>query len=169
LFFTQYIPLVQELFAFISEGKESPKLDYSPSTTVEQYKQDLLLNRHKDLILQRTTIGIHKDDLVFVMNGQPLRAYASQGQLKSFVLALKIAQYKMLEINTQEKPILLLDDIFDKLDPNRVSQLLKLLVDKEFGQIFITDTDAVRTRQVLDLSGSDYSIFGVEQGQVSHL
>ena len=165
----QLQPIFAEIYADVSGSQEQCSITYQSQVADQSLEYLMYQNMGKDKILGRTSAGIHKDDLVFVMNGQPLRAYASQGQLKSFVLALKIAQYKMLEINTQEKPILLLDDIFDKLDPNRVSQLLKLLVDKEFGQIFITDTDAVRTQQVLDWSGSDYSMFGVRNGQISSI
>ena len=128
MFFTQYIPLVQELFAFISEGKESPKLDYSPSTTVEQYKQDLLLNRHKDLILQRTTIGIHKDDLEIGLMGLPFKQMASQGQRKSMLFALKLAEFEYLKHHFGFEPILLLDDVFEKLDQQDLSKVKMMWV-----------------------------------------
>lgn len=127
-----------------------------------------LMDRYaeRDRILGRTTQGIHKDDLVFMMNEEPVKNYASQGQLKSFVLSLKMAQYAMIEKNTSTKPVLLLDDIFDKLDTNRVQQLLRLLVDKDFGQIFITDTNHQRITDVLNDVNTDYKVFQVEFGKI---
>jgi DNA replication and repair protein RecF len=121
----------------------------------------------KDRVLQRTTGGIHRDDLVFTQEGHPLRRVASQGQLKSFVLSLKLAQYRLLERNTSRPPMLLLDDIFDKLDQQRVSQLLTYVMGAAFGQVFITDTDPER---VLALIQSDQTVawrrFLVEEGAV---
>jgi DNA replication and repair protein RecF len=96
----------------------------------------------KDLALQRSTIGIHRDDVLFFMDGRPLKRFSSQGQLKSFVIALKLAQYEALGVS--QKPVLLLDDIFDKLDTQRITNLLDYLTQNSFGQIFITDTDTKR-------------------------
>jgi DNA replication and repair protein RecF len=101
-----------------------------------------LENRRKDLILQRSSVGVHRDDMVFLLDGQPLKRIASQGQLKSFVIALKLAQFACLD--QDKRPLLLLDDVFDRLDSSRVERLLDFLTKKQLGQIFITDTDAER-------------------------
>ena len=154
LFFTQYIPLVQELFAFISEGKESPKLDYSPSTTVEHYKKDLLLSRQKDLILQRTTIGIHKDDLEIALMGLPFKQMASQGQRKSMLFALKLAEFEYLKHHFGFEPILLLDDVFEKLDQQRLEKLLEWVCNRNTGQVLLTDTHPDRISKAL----SEYAL-----------
>jgi DNA replication and repair protein RecF len=122
----------------------------------------------KDRILGRTSRGIHKDDLIFKMNGELLKNYASQGQLKSFVMALKLTQYHILQRTNHKKPILLLDDIFDKLDQNRVKHLLKILMEDEFGQIFITDTNENRIVTILKEIKAQFRTFVVEKGQINY-
>jgi DNA replication and repair protein RecF len=114
-FFESFIPSVNQLFQFISDGNEYPELAYIPSTSIERYRQDLLLSRQKDLILQRTNIGIHKDDLELTMNGLPFKQMASQGQRKSMLFALKLAEFDFLKNNVGFEPILLLDDVFEKM------------------------------------------------------
>ncbi len=153
-------------YSDIAQSHERCVLSYQ--SQLDTQSLDYLMDRNveRDRILGRTTQGIHKDDLVFEMNSTPLKNHASQGQLKSFVLALKIAQYRMIEKNTDTKPILLLDDIFDKLDMSRVKRLLGLLVDKDFGQIFITDTHEQRISEVLDSLNTDYRLFRVQNGEI---
>jgi DNA replication and repair protein RecF len=97
-------------------------------------------NRTSDLLSQRTGLGIHKDDIEFLLNNQPLKKFGSQGQIKSFVIALKIAQYQYFKQNSQQYPILLLDDIFEKIDSQRSQKLMERMCSTEFGQIFISDT-----------------------------
>ena len=132
--------------------------------------QNLLVkNREKDFILHRTTTGIHKDDWTFEIDEKPLKRFGSQGQLKSFVLALKLAQYEILRGIKNETPILLLDDIFDKLDANRVENLLQLIVNQSFGQIFITDTHLERMREMTEKLGVEFKIFTVENAEVKEV
>ena len=127
---------------------------------------DLLTERaEKDRLLQRTTGGLHRDDLVFTQDGHPLRRVASQGQLKSFVLALKLAQYRLLERNTGRTPLLLLDDIFDKLDQQRVGQLLDLVVSERYGQVFLTDTNEDRVAALVD-PATDWRRFRIQEGRI---
>lgn len=159
-------PIFSDIYAEIAQSYERCSIVYNSSLAENSLEYLMDRNRDKDRILGRTTQGIHKDDLVFQMNSEPLKNYASQGQLKSFILSLKIAQYKMIEKNTDTKPILLLDDIFDKLDMNRVKRLLKLLIDKDFGQIFITETNKHRISEVLDELQTDYKLFQVDQGRI---
>ena len=109
---------------------------------------------------------LHRDDLVLHIGGYPLRKYGSQGQQKSFLIALKLAQYALVAQAKGEKPILLLDDLFDKLDAGRVEQLIRLVGDDGFGQIFITDCNPTRLRTILDKTGDDYSLFTVENGGI---
>lgn len=164
---TEKLALVfTQTYAEIAQSYENCSLIYDSMLSEKSLEYLMDHNRDRDRILGRTTRGIHKDDLVFMMNGEPLKLFASQGQLKSFVLSLKIAQYRMIEKNTETKPILLLDDIFDKLDMNRVKRLLTLLVDKDFGQIFITETNNHRITEVLDELNTDYKVFQVEKGKI---
>lgn len=156
-----------ETYAEISGQRESCSITYESQLDGEDLASLMKKSLDKDRILARTSFGIHKDDLIFTMNGEPLKHFASQGQLKSFVLSLKLTQYKLLETNSGKKPVLLLDDIFDKLDPSRVKHLLSLLLDNNFGQVFITDTNEDRMVKVLNEIDTEYSIFTVDCGTIS--
>ena len=116
--------------------------------------------------MQRTTTGIHKDDLKFSLDDHSLKRFASQGQLKSFVLALKLAQYQLLSQEKKVQRLLLLDDIFDKLDRSRVKQLIRLLVEENFGQICITDTHENRLEDIITQLDTEYFKYTVEEGKV---
>lgn len=157
-FFESFIPAVGQLFEFISDGNESPELAYMPSTSSERYRQDLLLSRQKDLILQRTNVGIHKDDLELTMNGLPFKQMASQGQRKSMLFALKLAEFDFLKNNVGFEPILLLDDVFEKLDQNRLEKLIEWVCKKNKGQVFLTDTHQERISKALDQIGVTYHL-----------
>ena len=133
---------------------------------VARYYRHLSSDREQDFVNGFTTAGIHRDDLVLHIGGYPLRKYGSQGQQKSFLIALKLAQYALVAQAKGEKPILLLDDLFDKLDAGRVEQLIRLVGDDGFGQIFITDCNPTRLRTILDKTGDDYSLFTVENGGI---
>ena len=122
--------------------------------------RDLLKNSlEKDKILQYTTVGIHKDDLSFEIGEYPIKKFGSQGQQKSYLIALKFAQFEFIKQQSDLVPILLLDDIFDKLDEHRVAQIIELVNNDEFGQIFITDTHSDRTEKVIQQSNKPYQIF----------
>ncbi len=149
-FFEDFIPTVNRLFAFISDGQEIPELVYAPSTSIERYKQDMLLSRQKDLILQRTSVGVHKDDLEITMKGLPFKQMASQGQRKSMLFALKLAEFEFLKNVIGFEPILLLDDVFEKLDQNRFEKLLEWVCKNNNGQVFLTDTHKERIKAALD-------------------
>ena len=116
----------------------------------------------RDRLSGHTTQGIHKDDLVFTINGQPLKRYGSQGQQKTYLIALKLAQFDLTQQRSRIRPILLLDDIFDKIDPHRMRHLLKLLSDQRFGQVLITDTDASRLHTALDGLDLDLRFFHLD-------
>jgi DNA replication and repair protein RecF len=110
-------------------------------------------------MLQYTSSGIHKDDLSFEIGNYPIKKFGSQGQQKSFLIALKFAQFELIKQHSNVVPILLLDDIFDKLDESRVLQIINLVDNDEFGQIFITDTHSERTENIVKRSNKPYQIF----------
>ncbi len=143
VFISPFTELLTAAYAAISGEREAVGLIYKSQLSEQSWAELLESRREKDRVLQRTTGGIHRDDLVFSQDDHPLRRVASQGQLKSFVLSLKLAQYRLLERNTRRTPLLLLDDIFDKLDGDRVRQLLELVMSSA-GQVFLTDTDPRR-------------------------
>ena len=158
-------PIFKNYYDQISGQREAVQCVYQSKLTNANFEELLKENIEKDRILQRTTVGIHKDDLKFIFNDVPVKQFASQGQLKSYILALKLAQYELLRQQKGIVPILLLDDIFDKLDENRVEQLLKLLIEqKSFGQIFITDTHEDRVGEIVNKFDMKYKKFIVEYG-----
>ena len=166
--FQQYLePVFEKMYETLSGSKESCKVVYNSQLVDSSMVELCNKNRSKDMALARTSAGIHKDDLDFIMNGRELKDFASQGQLKSYVLALKLSQYRILCDIKKVKPILLLDDIFDKLDRNRVSNLLALVLNENFGQVLITDTQKERIEDILLSLVTDYSIFTVENGKVT--
>lgn len=165
-FTAAFQPLFRELYAAISAGRETVDVRYEAD--MEEYDLATLFqnNLEKDRLLQRTTTGPHRDDWTLFMDEQPVKKFASQGQLKSFLLALRLAQYEVLRAEKGFAPILLLDDIFDKLDEQRVRQLVGLLIGRDFGQIFITDTQRGRMEAIVASFTGDYKIFEIENGRV---
>ena len=164
-FIQDFEPVFNEIYQKIADLRETVMIEYESQLNSENRDKDLWTNsREKDKILQRTTIGIHRDDLVFGMGDKSVKKFGSQGQLKCFVIALKLAQYEILRGVKTESPILLLDDIFDKLDENRVRNLLQLILNQSFGQIFITDTHEVRMNAILESSDTDFKVFFIDNG-----
>lgn len=159
-------PRLLEYYSLISQDSEFPDLNYKSQLLDSKLTVLLEQNLQKDKIVQYTTSGIHKDDLEFTLEGRPLRKFGSQGQQKSFLIALKLAQYDFIREKQNQKPFLLLDDIFDKLDEERVSQLVKLVSEERFGQIFITDTHDDRTAQLVKKIDENAKIFVVEKGKL---
>ena len=153
-------------YASIAAGQEVVFCTFKSQLQDTAYAELMTARRAKDKALQRTTGGPHRDDLVFTMNEHPLKRVASQGQLKSFVLALKLAQYQVLRERHGLTPLLLLDDIFDKLDSQRVRALLELLLEPGYGQIFLTDTDPRRIEELVAQVGSSFQVFTVKDGAV---
>ena len=158
------IPIFQNYYKKISSDQETVNIEYKSKLIETNFETLLKESREKDRILQRTTTGIHRDDWTFTFNNFPVKKFASQGQLKSYVLAIKLAQYDLLKEQKQIQPVLLLDDIFDKLDHTRVSQLLELLVQSDFGQVFITDTDKNRITAIVESFNVDYRKFIITKG-----
>ncbi|QOW09650.1 DNA replication/repair protein RecF [Kaistella flava (ex Peng et al. 2021)] len=153
------VPLIQNYYEIISKGKEKISVIYESDLSENSFGDLLQQNLEKDRILTYTSKGIHKDDLLFEMNGISMKKTASQGQQKSFLIALKLSQMNRIKELTGKTPILLLDDIFDKLDDSRVSQLIELVNQEHFGQIFITDTSRERTENVVKRINEESKIF----------
>lgn len=149
-FITDFLPIFKKHYATLSDSREEVEMIYESEVGADNFTQVFRRNRQRDLTAQRTTLGIHKDDFIFEINSFTLRKFGSQGQQKSFVIALKLAQFEMLSQQKGFPPILLLDDIFDKLDDRRIQQLIKMMVDGTFSQVFITDARPERTHQLLD-------------------
>ena len=153
------VPLIQNYYEIISKGKEKITVIYESDLSDHNFGTLLDQNLEKDRMLTYTSKGIHKDDLLFEMNGISMKRTASQGQQKSFLIALKLSQMNRIKELTGKTPILLLDDIFDKLDDSRVSQLIELVNQEHFGQIFITDTSRERTENVVKRINEESKIF----------
>ena len=161
LFLAEFILIFNEKYQVISGNKEIVNLKYK-SQLHDFSMQALLKNSlEKDKIIQYTTSGIHKDDLSFEIDNYAIKKFGSQGQQKSYLIALKLAQFEFIKQQSKVTPILLLDDIFDKLDESRVSQIIALVSKDTFGQIFITDTHAERTENILKQSNNPYQIFNL--------
>ena len=158
-FLEEFIPIFNKKYQVISGGKEVVNLKYKSQLNDFSIPDLLKQSLEKDKILQYTTAGIHKDDLSFEIEEYPIKKFGSQGQQKSFLIALKFAQFEFIKQESNLVPILLLDDIFDKLDENRVSQIIDLVNKDEFGQIFITDTHSERTEDIVKQSNKPYQIF----------
>jgi DNA replication and repair protein RecF len=163
-FVADFTPIFQGYYAAIADSREAVSVQYDADLEAGDFVALLAAALEKDRILQRSTVGPHRDDLVMEMSGQPLKKFASQGQLKSYLLALRLAQYELLRLRKGVAPILLLDDIFDKLDQERVRRLLGLLMEKDFGQIFITDTQRDRMEEIVASFSEDYKVFEVSEG-----
>jgi DNA replication and repair protein RecF len=154
-------PIVQHYYDIISGGKEKVSVVYESHLAENTFQALLAESIDKDRALTYTSKGIHKDDLIFEMNGNAIKKIGSQGQQKSFLVALKLAQINRIKELTGKSPILLLDDIFDKLDDTRVSQLIELVNKENFGQIFITDTHKERTENVVKRIHEESKIFEI--------
>ncbi len=160
-------PLVARYYAALSDDRERIELSYRSELAETPFPQLLAGSRERDRACRFSTCGVHRDELVMRIGGYPLRKYGSQGQQKSFLVALKLAQYQLLKETTGEHPILLLDDLFDKLDVQRVARLIDLVSTGDFGQIFITDCNKLRLEGILERTGEPYVLFEVADGVIT--
>jgi DNA replication and repair protein RecF len=165
MFVQEFIPIFRRFFNFLVEDKEITNLNYSSGLDKVEFQEGLFASRAKDVILQRTNFGIHRDEYDFTLGDGDLRKLGSQGQQKSFVIALKLAQNEVIKAHKGFNPILLLDDIFDKLDDQRIAKLLEL-IKNDLGQLFITDARPDRTKGLLKQINVLASIFVVNHGKV---
>jgi DNA replication and repair protein RecF len=158
-FLEEFTPIFLKRYETISKQKEEVDLVYKSQLDEAGLKQLLEENINKDKITQYTNFGIHKDDLLFQIEGHPVKKFGSQGQQKSYLIALKLAQFDFLKRHSGVQPILLLDDIFDKLDEQRVGQIIRLVDEENFGQLFISDTHPERTEAVVKEVHQSYKMF----------
>ncbi len=167
LFLEEFIPIFNRFYSDISKDHEQVNLIYNSSLNSDSFENILKVNLNKDRALTYTSKGIHKDDLDFrIMNDYSLKKFASQGQQKSFLIALKLAQFEYIKQKKGFPPILLLDDIFDKLDENRVNYILQMIANNKLGQTFITDTSLTKTPEILSNLNVNHQVFKVEKGAV---
>jgi DNA replication and repair protein RecF len=157
----ELIPVFQEYYSMISAGREKVKLQYKSHLSEGNYAEALVNSLAKDRYLEYTTVGIHKDDLLLEMNDYSVKSLGSQGQQKSYLVALKLAKFDYIKRKAGFSPILLLDDIFDKFDAERVEQIIRLVGNHRFGQIFITDTQQNRLHDILSTLNTDYKLFRI--------
>lgn len=160
-FLEQFVPVFQELYEVISENAEKVSIEYDSQLHHDSLDNLLHQNLQKDRITQYTTCGIHKDDILFNISDFPVKKFGSQGQQKSFLIALKLTQFDFIKKHTKTLPILLFDDIFDKLDAFRVQQIVNMVNDDIFGQIFISDTHPERTENIIKQTHKSYKIFNI--------
>ena len=170
-FIEQFVPYFQQVYSAISDDKEQVSLIYKSQLHERDLLDSLVRTRSRDLILGWTSQGVHKDELEMMLGEYPLKRVGSQGQQKSYLLAMKLGQalYLNAEHILNMKPILLLDDIFDKLDCERVERIIQLVGDERFGQIFITDTDRQHLTQILTQEHIEAQMFHVENGEIKTL
>ena len=157
-------PIVSQYYKAVSGGSETVDIEYDSELSKASLDQLLAASFEKDRIMKYTTSGIQRDDFIFTMNGNPIRRYGSQGQQKSFLVSLKFAQYEIMKSSYGFAPVLLLDDVFDKLDMTRISNLLEMVASKDFGQIFITDSNKVRMAGIVDGLTADRAYFETSAG-----
>ena len=162
-------PIVSEYYKAVSGGSEQIDIEYESELDKAGLDQLLESSFDKDRMLKYTSVGIQRDDLVFTMNGHPIRRCGSQGQQKSFLVSLKFAQYEIMKRNYGFAPVLLLDDVFDKLDMTRISNLLQMVSGKDFGQIFITDSNKVRMAGIVDGLTQDRAYYETVSGTFSRV
>lgn len=166
-FLNEFIAVFQKYYSIISDDKEQVGLEYKSQLLEGDFADQLMEAEKKDFYKQYSTVGIHKDDLVFTMKEYPVKKFGSQGQQKSYLIALRLAQFEWLNRHLGMKPLLLLDDVFDKLDNTRVACLMKLVTDDFFGQVLVTDTDELRVRTIMSENNLDYRLFKVVNNELT--
>ncbi len=162
-FINQLIPIFQNYYNFISDSQEQVRLEYQSQLNATDFEALLLQSAEKEHSLGYSSVGIHKDDLALLIENLPIKRIGSQGQQKTFLVALKFAQFDFMKQISGNAPILLLDDIFDKLDALRVKRIVNLVAENHFGQIFITDTNSTRMHEILSTIEIDYQIFTINK------
>jgi len=159
---SNFLPIFQEFYKDLSDGQEEVTIDYD-TKVANSFDGDFKSQHQRDMRQGRTTMGIHKDDYVFLSEGKAVKKFGSQGQQKSFVIALKLAQFELLKSHKNQKPLLLLDDIFDKLDDKRIAYMLKMMADGRFGQIFLTDARPERSKEYLKDIDTEKKFFELDE------
>lgn len=164
VFSAEFEPIFQKYYELISEGKEKAKMRYQSQLESDDFEALLNEAREKDRVMEYSTVGVHKDDWEFRMDNYPVKKFASQGQQKSYLLAIKLAQFEFVKQHRKIIPILMLDDIHDKLDEKRVKHLIELTSSNDFGQVFITDTSNDRVQTLFNSINAEVKMFQVKEG-----
>jgi DNA replication and repair protein RecF len=167
-FLDEFISVFQKYYDDLSDNKETVGLEFKSHLLEGDFLIQLKAAERQDHRKQYTTIGVHKDDLIFTINGHPVKKFGSQGQQKSYLIALKLAQFEWLTTHLNVKPVMLLDDIFDKLDNKRVGRLMELVSDNSFGQVLVTDTDEDRVKRIFDSINLPFKLFTVHENEVKN-
>lgn len=165
-FCQEFVPLLSRHYQNLTENKETISLKYLSPVSEEDFVLNFKNSLKKDIALQRTTLGAHRDDFLFEIDGYPLKKFGSQGQQKSYIIAVKLAQFDVLREKKGYKPLLLLDDIFDKLDDSRIGKLVKMVNDHSFGQVFITDARPERTMHYFSGMDTEIRVFTIMNGEI---
>ncbi len=165
-FIQLFSPTFQKYYQYFVAAAEEVQLSYVSEIASPDFEQQFRDNLRQDFALQRTTMGAHRDDIHFTLNGHPLKKVGSQGQQKSFVIALRLAQFECIDKAMQLKPLLLLDDIFDKLDEQRIDRLVRLIAQKHFGQVFITDAKGQSSAAIMKQVQVDQTLIKLDQGML---
>lgn len=163
-FIQQFYPLFQKHYHYFVAAEETVQLTYVSEVGSADFEERFLSSLPQDILLQRTTMGAHRDDFNFTLNGHSLKKLGSQGQQKSFIIALRLAQFACIEQALQVKPLLLLDDIFDKLDEQRIDRLVALMAQQNFGQVFITDAKGQSSVAIMERIKADQALIRIHQG-----
>ena len=161
---SQFVPVFKKYYHEISNN-EDVSLEYNSQLSNSSFSELIYNNINRDKLSKKTQFGIHKDDILFKMNNHLIKKTGSQGQQKSFLISLKLAQFDFIKQKVNFKPILLLDDIFDKLDNDRIFKIINLVNKDVFGQVFITDTNEKRSKEILDMAEISYKIINVDNIQ----
>jgi DNA replication and repair protein RecF len=161
LFLADFVPIFNKHHQAITDSAETVSIVYDSQLNTKRLADLFTENLQRDRVLQYTSVGIHKDDLLFEIDAHPIKKFGSQGQQKSFLIALKLAQFEFIKKQSGVLPILLFDDIFDKLDETRVEKIVQMIDDKVFGQIFISDTHPQRTEDIVKATHQSYSVFNL--------
>ncbi len=165
-FITEFLPVFKKYYALLSSNKENVGFEYRSQLAEQDFQSLLAQSQKQDMRRQYSTVGVHKDDLIFTINDHPIKKFGSQGQQKSYLIALRLAQFEWLKMHLGLKPILLLDDIFDKLDNERVQRLMQLVHNHEFGQVLVTDTDKNRVEAIFSAIEIPIRLFEVKQNEL---
>lgn len=165
-FIAEFLPVFQKYYALLSNEAEEVGFEYKSQLAAQSFETLLKENEKQDARRQYSTVGVHKDDLIFTIKQHPIKKFGSQGQQKSYLIALRLAQFEWLKMHLGLKPILLLDDIFDKLDNERVQRLMQLVHNHEFGQVLVTDTDRDRVEAIFSAIEIPIRLFEVKQNEL---
>ncbi len=168
-FIREFTPIFNDFYARISQSNEQVSFDYISPLNDVYFREALTRNRARDIAIGHTTTGIHRDELEMLLDGYPIRKVGSQGQNKTYFVSLKLAQFHFLLATGHTRPILLLDDIFDRLDAKRVEEIVKLVSGPEFGQIFLSDTNRESLDKILSRTDNNAHIYAVTDGEITRL